>query len=1043
MGSHYTYKQTIEKEAPIGDTQLPQEQINSVIRCFLDKQGLYKHGMFLMPINNGMPYYMHACSIPKAESASSTESMFIHADISELSAVSFFDESLDSLIAYSYSEEEGEGSDDLTAFSQSGDAPIEALKLSSDIEESILTACFSHWINKSDPVYIAIPDFEFDITVARFLKAAYMSMPYFLRARSGYITHPTPNLVPEHAAMCFLPESAKPKYHNFPVLTLNSKDCRLAIRAIQETANLDDDTVEYIRAKDRKSWHEFFFGGIEGMGDIESYLNLDPRMYGEMYVLHNGWLKLEPGERDTYIIDFLQLPKSQQNETTWSAIEGYLTPERLKAIVSSASECCNSYSSFAKAIGSLQPLPNRLTGLELAWGESLFDFALKTEASYESFQYAKRQLEELFSPQAIDTCEQQLIKVHEGRSSEEYEAVSNKLEEYKTGSLLEILSDISIVYNNIAYEDNKARIKILVQQLAEGLFITACEEDTKHERYDEISDAYWLIGNSLGINESSIDSAWDTYQGSYNERNESIAKLAGYINSEVDDVLDYAEQCLDAVRNVDMEDSVMESFIDTSLESYKKIPRKQTKFTKLIESDIKPIPLSSLYSKCCELSVFSDGSLSIILPVTNDGQSVKATLSESVPLIYWLITGEDQPEVTESQLWLAVCLAKERILNERSYGILLSGNFEGSCLELLFMVAARAELEGCTFTDADGNDLAPIQLLMQTAGIESEDAQQYKEHFMSIADSGLTNNWLESAWEQAANTLHAASFIDGLDLIEMVDEDEDEAYSDEELYSGSAKKSARRKRFFLFDWISSLTSRRKPAPKEADVQKELAAPAAIASRDLTEYEQIIKVICSVFREAETAAMPIEMLTQQIRLVDVDPYSLGYKSLRELIEDLPEYFQVTESEGYNALVEMIDSPEGDEIDFEIEGGDEQLEIESLRQQLVDEIYFGDWNKEANSLNRFLISKYYSGYEWSRIIAQAYMAAKQEGKIYIDDIYMAFSTGINTIGNESIYVICEQGPHENRQWKLREYMPIADNMIETPDILTNLAIAREPI
>ena len=137
---------------------------------------------------------------------SSAPSRCLHAQITLTEPRAYKDEHLNSLLGFRFASEK-EICDNLLPIADESE-DIRDTALHTSVLKAVLCACFSRWKVASLPLTIILSDDLFETNALSIYKAILKSMPYLLRAKSGYCINPPKNAqLPEGICICFLPES--------------------------------------------------------------------------------------------------------------------------------------------------------------------------------------------------------------------------------------------------------------------------------------------------------------------------------------------------------------------------------------------------------------------------------------------------------------------------------------------------------------------------------------------------------------------------------------------------------------------------------------------------------------------------------------------------------------------------------------------------------------------------------------------------------------------------------------------------------------------
>ena len=208
---------------PAGTSKLPSEKVNTITELFANENDSILHGMWMERLQQQEAWYMYASRQRQSEATAIRKSYCTDAQMSRLEKSDFFDENLDNLVGH-YFPDENTVVNNLPTVKKYR-PPIHDYTIDPKVLEAIIHGCFARWSSKEDPVYIVLPDEDFDCAVLCWRKAIYLAMPYALRARAGYATWPTPKCIHEFIYLFFLPECEAHRFKDEPLLYPLSCQC--------------------------------------------------------------------------------------------------------------------------------------------------------------------------------------------------------------------------------------------------------------------------------------------------------------------------------------------------------------------------------------------------------------------------------------------------------------------------------------------------------------------------------------------------------------------------------------------------------------------------------------------------------------------------------------------------------------------------------------------------------------------------------------------------------------------------------------------------
>jgi len=605
---------------PTGFLQMPSEQVQLILKCFRDGQASFRHGMCMIRVNQNQSYYLRACSRPQSAATSAAEATCVFAGIRSLVTNDFTDENLDKLLGFPFPSElnivNGIGVESNNEFSEK----IEAQHIGREIITAILVGCFGRWLNRTSPIYISLPNDDFENSLSIILKSIYLEMPYSLRAHSGYMTFPIASYaIPEFVSLCFIPESWCGRFNDEPILSMDATRCGNAISKVIERSHLDRNTQQYVEhivnanSKERQELHKQMYELIEGNGDANKFTTLNGRLYGDAFVLLHDWNEYSDKQKEDYVLEFVNKPETPLTEMIWRIIGLYVTNNRLSELISGATNNCKTFYDFAKSLKSLLLIKNKLS-LDDAWRIALYDFTTKLRVHQDikkQYESVKASLRTLFFEDVLNECERLVMEAHTDFVKQEQEHLQEKINNIiRSGHASQLINLFKSIYDvsaEYSFEENKCSIQSYAVQRITRVFVERCNADNAFIRYQELREAYRTLTSTYISSDNDACAIWTDY----NDRYQS-ALVDKFIRQFEDDKPHYQIYCellrqynsFRSTRRLDGID-IGEKYvkkIDSSWNAYcMAFYRKQTDtFIRLVEADKqfkKYLELQSIYNE--------------------------------------------------------------------------------------------------------------------------------------------------------------------------------------------------------------------------------------------------------------------------------------------------------------------------------------------------------------------------------------------------------------------------------------------------------------
>ncbi len=757
---------TDKKFTPAGYDTMPDEHSDTIIKCFRDRQAVFRYGMCKIRLNKKQTYYLRACSRQQTPLTAMAPAVCVYADICDLMPNDFFDENLDSLLSASFPSEidivNGNGK------IQKGTTTIDSHPLQPELIKVLLTGCVSRMVNMTAPVYIALPVDDFELRVAQVLKAVYLSMPFALRAHSGFMTYPHATFaIPEFVSICFIPLTWCKIFPGEPIITLDSATCQNEIEKIINRSGLDEKSsklVDYICSLDKDSrkqrfdeYYKAFEGEVEG--DSEVFSSLDGHLYGYYHYLSTNWKELSTEAKDEFVFNFIKEEKSVLTEMTWKLIAGHITEKHLREILDNKTASCRTFDEFVSALKPLLPINIKLN-LKNAWQVVLSSFIDKIQQQQQlltDFRKVRPELEKFFNAQFLQSCEERIKKLHEEKVAAELSYLSTKLKDIQQERpLLQWLQKYSAVFSEVCFSENRELILQEVRKKIQICFTEACKLDTNFKRYDEIEEVNKAFDESLkDYSDGTTKEAWHEYNKSYEEYKNAKKDLKKYFisiqNGNNPDytpeftVSAYTEDFLEFVRTSKKGHEALARLWGRAFDDWDKLMHSNADF--LIE-DIHDCSLLQLHEKCIKYGIFADEQTQIAFSKTGKPPPRNYISLKDARDIREKALQNKKIDLSGKKIDFAVLLANKGILKNDNYDLLfasLKDNMDK--LEFLIMLAGYAVIQNQYFL-IKGKRYNALEYIIKAKITNIKDIDVYNDSFTFTADADNLKK-LEQIWDKA------------------------------------------------------------------------------------------------------------------------------------------------------------------------------------------------------------------------------------------------------------------------------------------------------
>ncbi|NLB61977.1 MAG: hypothetical protein GX802_06150 [Clostridiales bacterium] len=690
---------------PEGYLEFPEEYKRVVMEHFHNNEFRLKRGFALVRIRGRQSCYMRACAMPQTELTSQARACCIHAEIDKLNPEQFFDENLDILLGFRFANESEIVS--RTVPTQIHEMPVlPSLTIDNNILNTIIVGCFARWINRSKPLFICLPDEDFDNKVNQVIKSIYLAMPYALRAFSGFITFPTPNTsVPEFVSLCFFPESQRSKYAAEAILTLNLSDCTEALETVISNSRFTKTTLDFINfytEKDtqaRKAINRELFETIEGNGDNELFSKMDGNAYGDLYALQNNWSDMPCEERYKVLLN----GGGQRTEILSNIVIKFAeaTIENdMPELISAYIENTDSFVTFADAITPLSKILKLFPKIQDTWDKALLTFADSISNNLDiknDYDKAAERLCVMFDEIILDACKLRVMQYQNNNIKVERDQIMDRIKNLPISPLASYMNASLEVLSKIYFEENKVIFKKDIGKNLQISFSNECVKDSDYKRYDELKGRYELIVHEFNnYIDDALHVAWQCYISNYikllKEKNISASKpsfitflaeiIGGNTSAWMRVISDYSPSDR---HEIDL-NSIMR--LDTKKEGY----------------------IGELYSACCKLSIFGENTVNLIFFLNKNNTEQKSVkLSNVKKILFWLISGENEPYMDNELIYFSAYLSSAGVLNNIHVQRLLSCKVDDSLIKYFVRIALDYDNE--IFTDNKGKKIDSISFL--------------------------------------------------------------------------------------------------------------------------------------------------------------------------------------------------------------------------------------------------------------------------------------------------------------------------------------------
>ena len=547
---------------PDGCGQFNQQQIEYVVKTFRDGRSFSKRGSCFL--NAGQPYMLFAASHKQSAATSAADAWCLHAEIREIEPKMFTDEpdALDKFLQFPFANE-FDISRGILPEATAGN-PIPRLSISPTLLGTIVYGCLARWYNTEKPIYIVLPDADFENTALRLMKTIYSAMPYSLRAHSGYITYPNQKTVPPTVSLCLLPESwvnnvLKTAEETIPLLYLQAELCQAAMETIRSRTWLPiglKSVVDYIEQNVGNEsvltgLFEQFYSYVEGNGEINRFSDLSPGTYGAAFTLLSNWGQMEPEKKDSYVYEYVKKPDSdpQINETAKRLFLDHLTKKsRFKWLLDRALATAQTFSECCSAVRPERLLVDFLPSLETSWNKVLNEFAgtccSERSRVQTEWEEAIGDLKTLFSAEVIDRISAEVKNAHEKFFNRDRYSAEKKLHRIKAEKtdLIPFLSACSAVVKDIEFDENCSFAKEYIKTESFLLFQARLHNDgstkivdntiVRFADYENLKKAHRdAVQDYQGLYDPRAWAAYARSQDAYRTAQENITQYFDYVAS--------------------------------------------------------------------------------------------------------------------------------------------------------------------------------------------------------------------------------------------------------------------------------------------------------------------------------------------------------------------------------------------------------------------------------------------------------------------------------------------------------------------------------
>jgi len=754
---------------PEGMLALPTGNIRTINTNFYGRNAIFQHGMYMCHVNQDPSFYLRACSRRQTAVTSSAPATCIQADVRKLKPEEFHDDMLDQLLSFQFASEidivRGEVQDGFSHMV----VPIQESLLHPAISHALMSGCFARWVKMSDPLFVALSDSEFEEKVLSVLKSIYNVMPYSLRAHAGHITYPDPKVVlPEFVSLCFFPESWRNQYPNKPILTLDPNQCQPAIDEIERRSSLPTNLLRYVdfsiktTAIMRVEWHEFLAKVVEGDGNVDMFARTNPKAYGDAFVIKHDWELMTPAEKDDFALKQCDQPKTVLTEITWQLIATHMDAARLRYMVYERAGACTEFRDFISRVKPLYPLVERLDVLSNAWNSSLLSFTmaiLNHLSIQEEWTSVRSQLGTMFNHSTLLDCEQRISLEHQRQVTEELNAITAEINQEFWQPIAEALPGLVAAQARVQYAENVVSVRKFAVDNAVSVFQRACSADARCSRYEELRDLYDRYTARSGVLWSSeLAAVWNEYETRHDDYERAWEDITAYlagvmVGKDFDlnpqwQMSKYSTNFLALIHTCKKEDPGMAQVWEKAFDDWRRMSAGPVEFQEIVPWD--DATISGIYRRCCELSVLGDEQVTVRLPLdASNARCDYVPLSSVKALVYWLITGEEQPLLYDDQMWLAVALARNRMLRVKEIERLLAATNKGQYLEQLVIIAGVSCVLGYRFKGRSrGSSGEALAVLAQTRNIANDDIIRNKDSFLHVGDNEQERRKLQGVWDR-------------------------------------------------------------------------------------------------------------------------------------------------------------------------------------------------------------------------------------------------------------------------------------------------------
>lgn len=195
----------------------------------------------------------------------------------------------------------------------------------------------------------------------------------------------------------------------------------------------------------------------------------------------------------------------------------------------------------------------------------------------------------------------------------------------------------------------------------------------------------------------------------------------------------------------------------------------------------------------------------------------------------------------------------------------------------------------------------------------------------------------------------------------------------------------------------------------------------------------IQIYNIVMNRGERFPQSVTQLAIPLKAYGIDYKELGYRRLKELFEDIVDYYTINYE---NPTVMMVDCTaklreimENGDQEPDEEGEDENviakyfsegvLNSRKWRKDFTENIFcFKNWEMTSALLTKMTHMSDLSQDGWLNVIAFSYHLAENKNRIMLNEAgtYICFDTGLKTFGGETMYLLAKKNHRELPEWVL---------------------------